>query len=119
MFNLGVDVLCRGDAPCVRGWRFPLCWRCSGIVAGTLLGLVLVGLGAHRGAHLGMQLVLAAALALPSVLEYVALITTPYHSNHLRRLSTGFLLGIANAVVAAVITDLLLSMIRNTSPLFQ
>ncbi len=93
--------------------------RHSGIVAGTLLSFVMVGLGMIRGAHLGMQLVLAMVLALPSVLEYVALITMPYHSNHLRRLSTGFPLGIANAAVASVITDLLLSMIRGASPLFQ
>ncbi|MBS1911112.1 MAG: DUF2085 domain-containing protein [Bacteroidetes bacterium] len=119
MFNLGTDVFCRRDAPCMRGWRFPLCWRCCGIVAGTLLGLVLVGAGGLRGIGPGVQLGLAAVWAFPAVLDYIAQVVTTYQSNYRRRLWTGLLLGCADAVAASVVVSGLLRLVRPLIPVAQ
>lgn len=77
-------------SPQLFGAQGPLCWRCSGILAGTLT--LLVYLFCLRRQIKSLQLSLALALTLPlDVFVY----TLGYHEGeNIRRLTTGLLWGI-------------------------
>ncbi|MEJ7615866.1 MAG: DUF2085 domain-containing protein [Pyrinomonadaceae bacterium] len=77
-------------SPQLFGAQGPLCWRCSGILAGTLI--LLVFLFCARRTVASLQLSLALAVLLPLDVFVYAL---GYHEGeNLRRLLTGLLWGI-------------------------
>jgi uncharacterized membrane protein len=106
MFCPGKDCLCRRDAPRLGSLVCPLCWRCSGIVLGSVLGSFLAP--ALRDALPGCYLVLASVVCwTPALVDVLAQIGTAhaYRSGRWIRLLTGAVLGVgiwaAGALVAA------------------
>jgi uncharacterized membrane protein len=71
-----------------------LCWRCSGILAGVLIGVPLLCF--LPGSLAGEQLLgrVGMALVLPAAIDVFAQAAGTYRSNWLRRLVTGLLLGV-------------------------
>ena len=86
----------------VLGWRLPICARCSGLVAGNVVGAVVF-------LALGLPSVLvAAACLLPMIVDGSAQALTPYRSTAVRRLSTGLVGGIGQlSLILALVGQLL------------
>ena len=78
---------CREDRSFhIRGRRLPLCARCTGELAGILLGLI-------SAPFVLPPVPLALVLMIPLVLDGGLQALTPYESGNLRRLVTGLLFG--------------------------
>jgi uncharacterized membrane protein len=94
MFHLGRDCLCRREAPKLGRFTSPLCWRCSGILAGVLIGAPLLSF--LPGPIVGEQLLgrVGMVLVLPAAIDVFSQMASTYRSNWLRRLVTGMLLGV-------------------------
>lgn len=72
-----------------KGYQFPLCARCTGIVIGYFAGFFLFALKIRPGIPVLML------LSIPCAADGLIQEFTPYESNNLKRLVSGFLIGIA------------------------
>ena len=77
-----------------RGRQFPLCARCTGQLAGLLLGIPLFALGRF-------PLPVCVLLLLPMIADGTVQLLTRYESTSLRRLVTGTLFGLGLYELAA------------------
>jgi uncharacterized membrane protein len=94
--GLGRHPLCRpqGSGPRIGGFVGPLCWRCSGVLAGAVAAETAWRLAAGE-APLGPLVIASGLLALPAVADVAAQEISSYTSNPRTRFSTGVLLGAA------------------------
>jgi uncharacterized membrane protein len=100
MFHLGRDCLCGKEAPQLGGFTSPLCWRCSAMLAGVMAGcLVLDCVQALMASPLLLGL-LGGALAFPAGADVFCQLVSTYRSNRVRRLVTGFPLGVGLALLS-------------------
>lgn len=86
----------------VMGWRMPICARCTGLVAGNLVGTIaFIALGSPTTFF-------AAACLLPMIADGSAQALTRYQSTPLRRMSSGLLGGFGQlSLILAFISYLL------------
>ncbi len=105
MIRFGQYCLCRREAPRVGHFTFPVCWRCSGLLAGGLLGsLALAWLKLPSTALLPLGVVGGLA-TLPAALDVFCQIVSAYRSNRYRRLATGLLLGAGIVLIITAIVS--------------
>ncbi|WP_308463905.1 DUF2085 domain-containing protein [Clostridium mucosae] len=71
-----------------RGYQFPVCARCTGILIGQIIGIILISLGFRIG------FLWSLALILPMVIDGLIQLVKIIESNNIRRLITGFVSGI-------------------------
>ncbi len=71
----------------VGGYQFPLCARCTGILVGHIIGLILLPIHVF-GLIWGL-------LMIPMVLDGGIQYLTSYRSNNIRRFLTGLLYGVS------------------------
>ena len=88
------------------GYQFPLCARCTGVLIGEILGIIMIILGIH----LEWSLILAFILVMGAdwFVQYIELVM----SNNVRRLITGTMCGIG-------VTYVYFYVIRNIVKLFM
>ena len=72
----------------LKGRQFPICARCTGELAGIILGVLLFGF--YRP-----KVLVLCVLLLPLIIDGSIQLTTKYESTNLRRLFTGILFGYA------------------------
>lgn len=76
----------------IKGWRMPLCARCSGILAGMLLAF---GYKIFFGIHFSQNLMITGILLiLPTAIDGFTQLYGYRKSTNFMRLTTGFLAGI-------------------------
>lgn len=86
----------------IHGFCLPLCARCTGILAGAVIGTIIIRMGGLRlPAVPGILLIIPTAI--DGAVEYLAGI----ESNNPRRLITGFLAGFGCAIVERAVTSAL------------
>ena len=90
----------------IHGYQFPLCARCTGVLIGEILGIIMIILGIH----LEWSLILAFILVMGAdwFVQYIELVM----SNNVRRLITGTMCGIG-------VTYVYFYVIRNIVKLFM
>lgn len=71
----------------VKGYQFPLCARCTGIVLGELISIISILSGARIGFVYALCMLLP--LAIDGGLQYIEI----WKSNNLRRVITGLIAG--------------------------
>ena len=91
----------------LSGWRMPVCARCVGIVAGNLAALPYFAVQGFPGP--GIMLA-GVALLLPALLDGGLQALTDYRSTNPRRVATGLMAGLAQALVAVGILARLLGL---------
>jgi uncharacterized membrane protein len=106
MFHLGRDCLCRREAPQVGGLTFPLCWRCSGMLAGVLAGGQMLSWVPALAALPLLLGLLGGLLIFPAGADVFCQLVSTYRSNRLRRSVTGLLLGMGLVLLSKVLVDL-------------
>lgn len=72
-----------------HGKQFPICARCTGILCGYIVGLILLAFYGR------ISLTLAFLMVLPMVIDGTGQLVNKWKSNNIRRLITGILGGIA------------------------
>lgn len=72
-----------------RDYQFPFCARCTGIILGFILGLIIVHLTSF------FENYLIFILFLPMIVDGLVQKITDYESNNLRRVKTGFIFAFA------------------------
>ena len=71
-----------------KGYQFPICARCTGILLGYICAFVFLLLNIHINIYL--SLILIVPMALDGTIQFF----TSYESNNIKRLFSGFLAGI-------------------------
>jgi uncharacterized membrane protein len=79
-------------------FTFPLCWRCSGLLVGSVVGSLVIPC-MHLPAATLMLVVLGCLAALPAAVDVLCQVVSSYRSNRSRRLVTGLLLGAGIALL--------------------
>jgi uncharacterized membrane protein len=105
-FRLGRDCLCRREAPEIGHFTFPLCWRCSGMMAGVA-GLLAVGALGGLPAASACVAIAGCICGLPAAVDVCFQVMTPYRSNRSRRFVTGVHLGNSIVLLAHVLVQCL------------
>jgi len=72
-----------------HGYQFPLCARCTGIVIGHIIGVIMYVM------NLRLSIPVLILLSIPCAVDGLTQEFTSYVSNNLKRIITGFLIGIA------------------------
>ena len=97
---LGVAPLCNRRperAPKIFGIVFPLCWRCTGLVIGALISIILLSV------QLTLQntsITLSLALMLPMIIDGGIQKYFEIESNNLRRFITGVLFSLGSFAIS-------------------
>lgn len=84
---------------CSNGKQFPICARCTGILAGYLLGIILAIMTGP------IFVTYALLLLIPTVLDGFIQLLTNYESNNFKRLTTGILAGVGIVYIFAFIAS--------------
>ena len=71
-----------------KGYQFPICARCTGIILGYICALLFLILNIH------INLFLSIILVIPMILDGTIQLFTSYESNNFKRLLSGFIAGI-------------------------
>lgn len=71
----------------IKGYQFPLCSRCTGILVGEIVSIVAFLYG------LTFSFLLYLCLGIPAGIDGIVQFKTAYESNNIKRIITGFLLG--------------------------
>lgn len=71
-----------------KGFQFPVCARCTGIISGYILAILLLALGFK------ISLKVCAFLIIPMALDGTVQLVAEYKSNNFRRFFTGLFSGI-------------------------
>ncbi len=101
-FRLGQDCLCRREAPALGRFTFPLCWRCSGMMAGLAALITIDALGGLPAASAFLA-VTGCLCGLPAAADVSFQVMTAYRSNRSRRLVSGVLLGAGIVLLGRVL----------------
>jgi uncharacterized membrane protein len=103
MTMIGKVPLCNrkpGCAPILFGKCFLLCWRCSGIIAGILLGEIIMHYYLIHMSNYEMKfLVLSTILIIPTAIDGTAQYFFKIQSTNFRRAFTGFLAGLGVSLI--------------------
>lgn len=73
---------------CSNGKQFPICARCTGILAGYLLGILLAIMTGP------IFVIYAFLLLIPTIIDGFVQLFTNYESNNIKRLITGIAAGV-------------------------
>lgn len=71
-----------------KGYQFPICARCTGIIIGYIFAFIFIILDIHINLYL--SIILIAPMAFDGIIQ----LSTSYESNNLKRLLSGFFAGI-------------------------
>ncbi|MFR2534449.1 MAG: DUF2085 domain-containing protein [Clostridia bacterium] len=74
----------------IKGWQFPICSRCTGILIGQIIGILLYGIGRIR-VPFWLDFVFLSIMFIDWYIQYRQI----RQSNNFRRVITGSLAGIA------------------------
>lgn len=74
----------------IKGWQFPICSRCTGILIGQIIGILLYGIGRIR-VPFWLDFVFLSTMFIDWYIQYRQI----RQSNNFRRVITGSLAGIA------------------------
>lgn len=91
--------LCNGrreTAPCIGRWSFPLCWRCTAVLAGWLAWRTLAPAAPPPG---GRSLFVALSLVVPCLVDGGGHYLAGVPSRNVYRIVTGLLAGIGLAML--------------------
>jgi len=94
---IGKKPLCNKNperAPWIFNFCFPLCWRCTSIVIGDVIGNT-IQLYLFRGKN---YFIPGALLCIPCLVDYYLQSKDKYESTNLRRILTGFAAGIGISI---------------------
>jgi len=91
-------------APHIGGFCFPLCWRCTMIDAGLLLG-ALVCLFIYPGTTIGLA---SGILVFPCIVDGLLQTHTSYESSNAKRIVFGFVAGFGMFLVLFSICKLIM-----------
>lgn len=90
-----------------RGKQFPLCARCTGIMCGYIIGLLILMTYGR------LSLLLSFALIIPMVVDGTGQLFYKWESNNFRRLITGIMGGISIDFILINITTIFVNLGRN------
>ena len=110
MFRLGRDCLCRKESPRLGRWRFPLCWRCSGVLVGLTVVVLAGSLRTLPSSPVTLA-ILGGSCGLPAGADVFFQVVSTYRSTPRRRLWTGLLLGAAIVLLSQSVVSLLRSLL--------
>lgn len=71
-----------------KGYQFPICARCTGILLGYICAFIFLFLNIH------IKLYLCIIFIIPMTLDGLIQLFTSYESNNLKRLLSGFMAGL-------------------------
>ncbi len=89
----GKEPLCNGArdrAPLLGDFVFPLCWRCCGLIGGSLLGYFIPFSNIEAVARIRLGFLFLIPLVLDSLLQKVSV----FESTNSRRVISGILFGV-------------------------
>ena len=70
-----------------RGYQFPVCARCTGMILGYIISLITLLF------HLSIPTLLASIIMIPMIIDGIIQLKTTYVSNNFKRAVTGILFG--------------------------
>ncbi|MFP3918058.1 DUF2085 domain-containing protein [Lysinibacillus telephonicus] len=89
-----------------NGKQFPLCARCTGIMAGYVIGLLILATYGR------LSLLLSFALIIPMIVDGTGQLFHKWESNNIRRLITGIMGGISIDFIIINITTIFVNLGR-------
>ncbi|NLY80348.1 MAG: DUF2085 domain-containing protein [Lysinibacillus sp.] len=89
-----------------RGKQFPLCARCTGIMIGYIIGLLILATYGR------ISLLLSFALIIPMIIDGTGQLFYKWESNNIRRLITGMMGGISIDFIIINFTIIFINMGR-------
>lgn len=72
----------------IKGYQFPVCARCTGIILGYIVAIILRIFGVH------INFALCTVMILPTAIDGGIQFFTSYTSNNVKRFTTGLLAGV-------------------------
>ncbi len=90
-----------------KGKQFPVCARCTGIILGWIIGIILAILFG------GIRWYFIIPMLLPAIFDGTLQLLTSYTSNNIKRLISGTLLGIGWIYVLVIIHHIIIGMLLN------
>ena len=92
---------------CIKGYQFPVCARCTGVILGQITEIILLIIGIKI--NIPIALTLLAIMGVDWFIQFIKLL----ESNNIRRMITGFTGGLALTYIYYRVIILLIEFIKN------